>query len=66
MPSEDFLGGESMSSLQGKSLEAITERDLQQMVTQNEQESQTLEYKKVNHISVMMKKPVRCYAILLP
>jgi schlafen family protein len=35
-----------MSSLQGKPLETITERDLQQMVTQSEQESQTLEYKR--------------------
>jgi Putative DNA-binding domain len=35
-----------MSSLQGKPLEAITEQDLQQMVTQSEQESQTLEYKR--------------------
>jgi predicted HTH transcriptional regulator len=35
-----------MSSLQGKPLETITERDLQQMVTQREQESQTLEYKR--------------------
>jgi hypothetical protein len=35
-----------MSSLQGKPLETITEKDLQQMVTQREQESQTLEYKR--------------------
>jgi hypothetical protein len=35
-----------MSSLQGKALEAITERDLQEMIDQSERESQTLEYKR--------------------
>jgi predicted HTH transcriptional regulator len=38
-----------MSSLQGKPLEAITEQDLQQLITQTEQESQTLEYKRESY-----------------